>query len=61
LTIRYARRRIRGLAAATPLPGVIDRTQRLPTSFRVRPPATDLYLLLAISPLRRQDSQAPPL
>jgi hypothetical protein len=39
------------LATAIPLPAAIDRMTWLPTSFPASPVATDLYILLAVSPL----------
>ena len=39
------------LATAMPLPAAIDRITWLPTTFPVSPLATDLYTLLAVSPM----------
>jgi len=39
------------LATAMPLPAAIDRMSWLPTTLPASPIATDLYVLLAVSPL----------
>jgi hypothetical protein len=39
------------LATAMPLPAAIDRMEWLPTTLPASPVATDLYILLAVSPL----------
>jgi len=44
-------KRMMVLATAIPLPAAIDRINWLPTSFPASPVATDLYILLAVSPL----------
>jgi hypothetical protein len=44
-------KRMMFLATAMPLPAAIDRMHWLPTTLPVSPVATDLYTLLAVSPL----------
>jgi len=44
-------KRIMFLATAMPLPAAIDRMTWLPTTLPASPVATDLYILLAVSPL----------
>lgn len=44
-------KRMMFLATAMPLPAAIDRMTWLPTTFPASPVATDLYILLAVSPL----------
>jgi hypothetical protein len=44
-------KRMMFLATAMPLPAAIDRMEWLPTTLPASPVATDLYILLAVSPL----------